>query len=351
MLLCELTDPGWTPLFAVVGAAVIDIGGPLSHGAIVAREVGIPCVIGTGDGTRRIADGTLVDVDGDRGEVVAVLSPADDGLHERPTDAPDSWQENCFLLARDDERDLCAYLHVERLHDHVEVKAAVDVAGTTTWHDTHDDWWYEVAVPFERSAVALGRRRRRPRPRSSPPTCRPSTTLRSSPPSAWPAPSATTTRPSGAARGTVTVDGDDVGFDGLFVRDHTWGMRGVPALRCVVVVADLLRRGRRVRERRGRGPRRTGPSATASWPTSDGVAPPRARWRWRSRARPSPAGYTARRSATSRPAASRSCSGRPASATCARPSPASAPTAAGTTPTPSCTWGDRAGFGSRELGC
>jgi pyruvate,water dikinase len=70
VLLCELTDPSWTPLFAVVGAAVIDIGGPLSHGAIVAREVGIPCVIGTGDGTRRIADGTLVEVDGDRGEVL-----------------------------------------------------------------------------------------------------------------------------------------------------------------------------------------------------------------------------------------------------------------------------------------
>ena len=63
------TDPGWTPLFAVVGAVVIDIGGPLSHGAIVAREIGIPCVIGTGDGTRRIPDGEVVQVDGDRGEV------------------------------------------------------------------------------------------------------------------------------------------------------------------------------------------------------------------------------------------------------------------------------------------
>lgn len=69
VLLCELTDPGWTPLFAVAGAAVIDIGGPLSHGAIVARELGIPCVIGTGDGTARIADGAVVAVDGDRGEV------------------------------------------------------------------------------------------------------------------------------------------------------------------------------------------------------------------------------------------------------------------------------------------
>ncbi|MCU1451557.1 MAG: hypothetical protein JWP02_3727, partial [Acidimicrobiales bacterium] len=54
ILLCELTDPGWTPLFAVAAAVVVDIGGPLSHGAIVARELGIPCVIGTGDGSRRL---------------------------------------------------------------------------------------------------------------------------------------------------------------------------------------------------------------------------------------------------------------------------------------------------------
>lgn len=70
VLVCELTDPGWTPLFAVAGAVVIDIGGPLSHGAIVARELGIPCVIGTGDGTRRIADGAVVEVDGDTGLVL-----------------------------------------------------------------------------------------------------------------------------------------------------------------------------------------------------------------------------------------------------------------------------------------
>lgn len=69
VLVCHLTDPGWAPLLAIVGAAVIDIGGPLSHGAIVARELGIPCVIGTRDGTRRIADGALVVVDGDAGTV------------------------------------------------------------------------------------------------------------------------------------------------------------------------------------------------------------------------------------------------------------------------------------------
>lgn len=69
VLVCELTDPGWTPLFVVASAVVVDIGGPLSHGAIVARELGIPCVIGTGDGTRRLADGIVVEVDGDAGTV------------------------------------------------------------------------------------------------------------------------------------------------------------------------------------------------------------------------------------------------------------------------------------------
>lgn len=69
VLVCELTDPGWAPLLAIVGAAVIDIGGPLSHGAIVARELGIPCVIGTTDGSLRIPDGAQVDVDGSAGTV------------------------------------------------------------------------------------------------------------------------------------------------------------------------------------------------------------------------------------------------------------------------------------------
>ena len=69
VLVCELTDPGWAPLLAIVGAAVIDIGGPLSHGAIVARELGIPCVIGTTDGSLRIPDGAQVEVDGSAGTV------------------------------------------------------------------------------------------------------------------------------------------------------------------------------------------------------------------------------------------------------------------------------------------
>jgi pyruvate,water dikinase len=69
VLVCAVTDPGWAPLFDLAAAVVIDIGGPLSHGAIVAREMGIPCVIGTGDGTRRIPDGAKVRVDGSAGTV------------------------------------------------------------------------------------------------------------------------------------------------------------------------------------------------------------------------------------------------------------------------------------------
>ena len=69
VLVCRFTDPSWTPLFLLASALVIDIGASASHGAIVARELGIPCVIGTGDGTRRIATGDLLSVDGSTGVV------------------------------------------------------------------------------------------------------------------------------------------------------------------------------------------------------------------------------------------------------------------------------------------
>lgn len=72
VLVAETTAPPWTPLFAVAAAVVTDTGGTLSHCAIVAREYGIPAVVGIGDATRRIADGQLVEVDGDRGVVRVV---------------------------------------------------------------------------------------------------------------------------------------------------------------------------------------------------------------------------------------------------------------------------------------
>lgn len=69
VLVCRITDPSWAPLLSVAAAVVIDIGGSLSHGAIVARELGIPCVINTIDGTRKLRTGDRVTVDGAAGSV------------------------------------------------------------------------------------------------------------------------------------------------------------------------------------------------------------------------------------------------------------------------------------------
>ena len=72
VLVCRMTDPSWTPLFMLAEGLVIDIGGLGSHGAIVAREMGIPCVINTVDGSQRLRDGDLVRVDGRTGTVTVL---------------------------------------------------------------------------------------------------------------------------------------------------------------------------------------------------------------------------------------------------------------------------------------
>lgn len=69
VLVASTTTPAWTPLFAMASAVVTDIGGPLSHGSIVAREYSIPAVMGTGVATRRIVDGQTITVDGSAGTV------------------------------------------------------------------------------------------------------------------------------------------------------------------------------------------------------------------------------------------------------------------------------------------
>lgn len=70
ILVCRYTDPAWTAAMALAAGIVVDIGAPTSHGAIVARELGIPCVIGTGDGTKQIWSGDVIRVDGTSGTVV-----------------------------------------------------------------------------------------------------------------------------------------------------------------------------------------------------------------------------------------------------------------------------------------
>ena len=69
VLVAQITTPAWTPLFAMASAVVTDVGGPLSHGSIVAREYGIPAVMGTGVGTKRIHSGQVITVDGTTGVV------------------------------------------------------------------------------------------------------------------------------------------------------------------------------------------------------------------------------------------------------------------------------------------
>lgn len=69
ILICETTDPSWVPLFMLVDAIVVDVGGQMSHGAIVARELGVTCVVNTRTGTRDIPDGAQIAVDGAAGTV------------------------------------------------------------------------------------------------------------------------------------------------------------------------------------------------------------------------------------------------------------------------------------------
>ena len=69
ILVCQVTNPTWAPIFQKISAAVSDIGGSMSHAAIVAREYGLPAVVGTGMATSRIKDGQRIRVDGGRGTV------------------------------------------------------------------------------------------------------------------------------------------------------------------------------------------------------------------------------------------------------------------------------------------
>ncbi len=69
VLVCRSTNPAWTPVFSKISAVVTDQGGTLAHAAIVAREYGIPAVVGTLHGTRRIPHGARVRVDGNAGKV------------------------------------------------------------------------------------------------------------------------------------------------------------------------------------------------------------------------------------------------------------------------------------------
>lgn len=82
ILVCPTTTPAWTPLFSQASGLVTDVGGVLAHGSIVAREYGIPAVLGTGQASQRIRHGQSVTVDGDRG--VVLLEESGQGSRNDP---------------------------------------------------------------------------------------------------------------------------------------------------------------------------------------------------------------------------------------------------------------------------
>ncbi|HZG89866.1 MAG TPA: PEP/pyruvate-binding domain-containing protein [Pseudonocardia sp.] len=77
ILVAPSTDPGWTPLFLTAGGLVMEMGGSNSHGAVVAREYGIPAVVGVPDATSLIRTGQRIAVDGAAGLVRIVAGPAE----------------------------------------------------------------------------------------------------------------------------------------------------------------------------------------------------------------------------------------------------------------------------------
>jgi pyruvate,water dikinase len=85
VLVTRQTDPGWAPVFCLISGLVIERGGMLSHGAILAREFGLPCIVGVTNATLRIPHGSHVTVDGDVGicTVNTPLQPADTGRSAR----------------------------------------------------------------------------------------------------------------------------------------------------------------------------------------------------------------------------------------------------------------------------
>jgi pyruvate,water dikinase len=79
IMVCPGTDPAWTPLFLAAGGLIMEVGGMMTHGAVVAREYGIPAVVGVAQATQRLQTGQLVRLDGSSG-LVTVLDDHGDGI-------------------------------------------------------------------------------------------------------------------------------------------------------------------------------------------------------------------------------------------------------------------------------
>lgn len=77
ILIAPSTDPGWTPLFLKAAGLIMEVGGAMAHGAIVAREYGIPAVVGVTGATKQITTGSLLTLDGTEGTII--IEPTEEG--------------------------------------------------------------------------------------------------------------------------------------------------------------------------------------------------------------------------------------------------------------------------------
>ncbi len=72
IIVCPGTDPAWTPLFLTAGGLVMEVGGMMTHGSVVAREYGIPAVVGVHQATERLQSGQRIRVNGSNGEITVI---------------------------------------------------------------------------------------------------------------------------------------------------------------------------------------------------------------------------------------------------------------------------------------
>ena len=68
-MVCRGTDPSWTPLFLTAAGLVMEVGGLMTHGAVVAREYGIPAIVGVDRATERLRTGQRIEMNGSTGEI------------------------------------------------------------------------------------------------------------------------------------------------------------------------------------------------------------------------------------------------------------------------------------------
>ena len=85
ILVTRSSDPGWTPIFINAAGVVLEVGGALQHGAVIAREYGLPCVSGLDGVTEMIHDGQMIEVDGSNGVVRLLATSPEQGAEADPS--------------------------------------------------------------------------------------------------------------------------------------------------------------------------------------------------------------------------------------------------------------------------